>query len=328
MLETLTPFPRVQHDSKTKTLDGLLLSAPDNHLPTVSVVIAWVNPLDLLLPVLEALDRQTRLPDEIIIVTRHSTASYSLLVERFPGVILVPAAARTPITRLRALGIESARSRVIAITEDHCVPSPDWVERIAAGLQDQSYAVIGGAVENACTTRLRDWAAFLTEYAGAVRSAHDNTVPQSIPGNNVAYQREVVAGLSNTLAQDRWESFYHTELDAKGAALHFDPDLVVQHRRPFEIGYFISQRFHFCRAFAGMRNKSLTATRRLFYGAACVMLPVLLWLRGLRILMQKGRLVSCYLVCSPLIVIYLTAGACGESIGYFFGAADSLEQVE
>ncbi|CAG0945480.1 hypothetical protein ANRL1_02372 [Anaerolineae bacterium] len=294
--------------------------------PTISVVIAWVNPLDLLTPGLQALTRQP--VQEIIVATRHNAKEQARLRALFPQITVLPAAPNTPITALRSLAIKHARSDVVAVTEDHCVPDENWIATIAHAQSRTDCDVVGGPVENALTTRWRDWAAFLTEYAGAIRSATGNESNHALPGNNVAYKRALLDGLCATLERGLWESFYHPQLIARGAHFKYDPRMIVYHRRPFDFTYFVFQRFQFSRSFAAMRLQSLTAFGRIKYGVGAVLLPPLLFLRGLMTLRRKQRFVGRYLACAPLIGAYVTVGALGEMLGYFLGGGDSLEKIE
>lgn len=313
--------------------------ALDSALPTgespvasgtsTSVVIAWVNPIELLQPGMEALDQQVGgRPKEIIVVTRHGVQHQTLLQNLFPRVTLFPAPPETPITALRALGLARAKGDVVAVIEDHCVPDRNWLATIHSRMADSRCRVLGGPVENAATRRLRDWAAFLTEYAGAIRAAGREEAISQLPGNNVAYRRELVPGLCETLDRGLWESFYHAELGRRGISLSYDPNMVVLHRRSFDLIYFVRQRFYFSRSFAQMRNQGLGALGRAKYAIGSFILPPLLLWRGLATLRRKGRYVGLYLVCLPLITLYVTVGTLGEMTGYAFGGGDSLGRVE
>ena len=116
---------------------------------TISVVIAWVNPLELLLPCLESLERQTgRRADEVIVVTRWDESEQHRLLCSYPAIDVLSASANTPITSLRSIGIKRASGDVIAVTEDHCVPCGDWISTIELQMK-RGCAVVGGPVENA-----------------------------------------------------------------------------------------------------------------------------------------------------------------------------------
>jgi glycosyltransferase involved in cell wall biosynthesis len=293
---------------------------------SISVVIAWVNPLPLLLPGLEALAQQRgHGPDEIIVVTRRGEAECLQLKLLHPAVIVLAAPPNAPITALRSMGIRHARGEIIAITEDHCVPCADWTTVMEQRIGREGFDVVGGPVENASTAGWRDWAAFLTEYAGAVRPAAGGARDEPVPGNNVAYRRALADGLCTVLERGQWESFY---LDRARLRVISDTRMLVYHRRPFGFRYFVSQRFHFCRSFAAMRCQSLSVAGRVVYGVGSVLLPFVMIARGLLTLERKRRLVGRYLACLPVIAVYVSAGAIGEMVGYFRGGGDSLVRLE
>lgn len=293
----------------------------------VSVVIAWVNRFEWLVPGLQSLATQHGDdPLEIIVVTRHEREPRDKLQRQFPCVTLISAPRDTSIPMLRAIGMRAARGEFVAVTEDHCIPSPDWIATIEARLR-AGCDVAGGPVENAYTDRVRDWAAFLTEYAGAILPMPSGPA-RSVPGNNAAYRRKLVDPLCDTLTRGSWESFHLEGPEGDHLAISMDANMLIRHGRPFDFAYFVSQRFHFCRSFAQMRRERMSRAVRCVYGFGCVLLPPMLWWRALRALLAKRRLVGKYLLCTPLISIYLTAGAFGEMIGYFFGGGTSLERVE
>ena len=68
--------------------------------------------------------------------------------------------------------------------------------------------------------------------------------------------------------------------------------------------------------------------RRLIYGFGSLALPALLTARVVRTVLRKRRHLGRFVLAAPLVVLFLTVGACGEMIGYLFGAGASLEKVE
>jgi hypothetical protein len=297
---------------------------------TISVVIAWVNSYDLLQAGLNSLMTGNRRPDEIIVVTRLDVGEQQKLRHSHPQVILIDASPNAPITELRSTGIRRSTGSIVVVTEDHCVPSEKWLQAAEQRISE-GYHVVGGPVENAWGDRLRDWAAFLTEYSFAMLERDQkNEIDKDAPiaGNNAAYRRELIEGLCATLDDGLWESFYHGDLRRDGKLLANDPEMLLYHRRPFDFFYFIGQRYHFCRSFAEMRSQSLNGFGRVKFGVGSLILPLLLWLRGLQTLVKKKRMVGRYFLCSPLIGIYLCSGAVGEMVGYFLGGGGSLARVE
>lgn len=291
-----------------------------------SVVIAWVNSFELLEPVLVALAHQSTPAAEIVVATRRPESDCVRLSEAFPAVHLVSASPDATIPVLRALGIQASRGKVVLVTEDHCIPSPMWIARAAASIEDGN-SIVGGPVENIWSSRLRDSAAFLTEYSGVLRPAPEG-IRNVIPGNNVAYRRDVALEISNCLKDGLWESFALGRISARGHHIAFDRDMLVYHCRPFDFRYFVGQRFHFCRAWAGMSRRFIPRLPRAARAAASALLPCVLLFRSWRNLAVRKRLTAQFAVCAPLIFIYFCVGAAGEMLGYALGGGHSLVQVE
>jgi len=300
--------------------------ATDNAQPSVSVIIAWVNEFGLLDLVLKALSDQVSPPNEVIVATRHQGTIIEQLRLKYPSVSLIECLHNDTIPTLRAAAIKNSKGEIVAVMEDHCLPCKNWIANILQSMTRDVVAV-GGPVEQGAFQRWRDWAAFLTEYAFAIGPCEAGPVG-GLAGNNVAYRRELCDDLVQTLEAQRWESFYHIEVIENGKVFWLDPNMVVAHNRPFDIFYFLAQRYYFCRSYAGMRWSSPSMMHRLIYGLGSVVLPPMLWLRSLRDLMKKKRYVARYVCLTPLIILYFIAGALGEMAGYFFGSQRSLERVE
>jgi hypothetical protein len=296
------------------------------HKTRCSVVIAWVNSFELLEPVLVALAHQSTPAAEIIVATRLAESDQTRLSETFPAVRLIPAPSDTTIPVLRALGIRASRGEVVLVTEDHCIPSAVWIARAAASIANGN-SIVGGPVENIWPSRLRDSAAFLTEYSGVVRPAADG-VRNVIPGNNVAYRRDVALEIAECLNEGLWESFALERISAHGHRVAFDRDMLVYHCRPFDFRYFVGQRFHFCRSWAGMSRRFIPRLARAARAAASVLLPWVLLVRSWRNLAIRKRLTARFAVCAPLIFVYFCVGAAGEILGYALGSGRSLMRVE
>ncbi len=115
-----------------------------------TVIPTYRRPQDLK-RCLEALQKQTRQPDQIIVVVRDTdsitwTFINSLNLDHFP---LSPVKVTIPgqVAALNA-GLEAAQGDIIAITDDDAMPHPDWLERIETHfLADANIAGVGG----------RDW---------------------------------------------------------------------------------------------------------------------------------------------------------------------------
>ncbi|MDQ3898201.1 MAG: glycosyltransferase [Actinomycetota bacterium] len=295
--------------------------------PDISVVIASVNGLPYPLACLQALAEQdAAVPSEVILADCTGTATVAAVREHFPDVHILAFEEQKSVPWLRAAGMRAARGRLVAVTEDHCVPHPDWFRQILAAHQRTGWAAVGGSVENAAIDRLVDWAVFFCEY-----SQHMAPVPEGpsdfIPGMNVAYDMDVLASVRDVFEEGLWENFLHDRLRAAGHILGMDPKIVVDHKKYFTVPMFLSERFHYSRSFAGMRVQEAAVGRRLAWAGASFLLPPLLIGRLTRNVLQRRRHLSWYVRCLPLVVLFTLAWSVGELAGYLTGPGDSLLKV-
>jgi len=66
----------------------------------------------------------------------------------------------------------------------------------------------------------------------------------------------------------------------------------------------------------------------LVYGLGSLALPALLTVRVARTVLRKRRNLGRFVLAAPLVVLFLTVGACARWSDYLFGAGASLEKVE
>jgi GT2 family glycosyltransferase len=295
--------------------------------PLVSVVIASVNGLPAIAECLEALTRQDGAGEaEIVVVDRCGEQTRSALRARFPSAQVVAAEAGTSIPALRALGMDRARGRMVAILEDHCNVGPGWLQAVARQHQAGALAV-GGAVENGSRERTVDWAAFFCEYARFMPPVPRGIV-SGITGNNSVYDRSVLERLGPQARAEVWESFLHERLRALGVPFQSDPDLIVTHKKSFGYLEFLAQRYHYSRSFAGMRLQGAPWWKRVGYALATPLLPPMLMGRMIGVVAGKRRHGGRFVQASPVLATFLVSWAWGEAMGALLGPGRSLERVE
>lgn len=301
----------------------------ERNKPLVSVVIASVNGLPSIVECLEALASQTGdTPYEALVVDCCDEQTRQAIRERFhpPTVKLIPVEERLSIPKLRAIGMQQATGRMIAILEDHCNVCPEWLSVIARA-HESGWQAVGGAVENGSEERLTDWAVFFCEYVRFMLPLSRGVVHE-ITGNNSVYDRALLDRLGPVIFDEVWESFLHAKIKELGVAFHCEPDMVVSHKKEFGFGYFLSQRYHYSRSFAGMRAASVSWAKRLVYAFATPLLPPLLLWRMIRTVRAKKRHVSKFILSLPIIGVFLLSWAWGEFVGALLGPGDSLSRVE
>jgi hypothetical protein len=149
---------------------------------------------------------------------------------------------------------------------------------------------------------------------------------QSLPGMNVSYDRRALAAMGPLLAEGRWETWLHPHLEREGFAFHVEPGMVLDHDKDFGVREFASQRWHYARSHAGMRNPELGARRVVYAVGSPLIAPLMLW-RITRNVRAKPRHRLRFGAASPLVLVYLLVWAAGEAVGYVLGGGRSLLKV-
>ncbi len=193
---------------------------------------------------LASLERQTRLPDEIVVVdggSRDETvAILTAWAERLP--MRVIEAPGTSIAQGRNLAIEACTGEIVAVTDGGVVLEPDWLERLVAPFEgDPAPDVVGGFFVADPRS--------VVELALAVTTlpdAHDIDPGRFLPSSrSVAFRRSLFeAGLRYPEWLDFCEDVvFDLRLVRAGARFRFEPHAIVRYRprpslRAFAVQYF------------------------------------------------------------------------------------------
>jgi glycosyltransferase involved in cell wall biosynthesis len=293
----------------------------------LSVVVPSVNGTWALFPTLDALSVQDAgVAIEILVVDRLADQVREEVRKRYPSVRVIKVAAGTTIPQMRHLAIEAATGDSIAVIEDHVLVPPDWATRLLAA-QRAGHPVVGGSVENAATSRLVDWAAFLCEYSHCIPPIQGGSVSW-LTGNNVVYPRTLLERFKNVTASGAWENELHGAILGAGIPLHCEPAIVVGHKMHYSVWDYLSQRYLYARSYAGARVASRGMGSRMAYGAASLVLPPLLFWRTVQRVLPKRGYRMHLLKSLPLLGLFVLAWAAGEAVGYVAGPGSALAKVK
>ena len=231
---------------------------------------------------------------------------------------------------MRTLGLEHASGKFIIVTEDHCVPSLNWLQSFqqAFSASPENVAAVGGCVENAVFDTAFDWATFLCEYSYFLAPVAEglNTI---LPGMNVAYKKEVLDSIEpQVLTSGFWETTLHPVLLAKGYQLYSTADIVIYHAKAFSLKLFLQQRFIYSQYYAGLRYRKEEKAKRAIACCATIILPALLTFRAITQTFSKGRYVKQFFLALPYLLLFYIVWSLGEIYGYAVGAGNALNKIE
>lgn len=293
--------------------------------PLLSVVVPSVNGWSDLDPCLRALAAERRLtPLEVLVPERCGATVRDPLAAAFPWVRILPVTTETTIPMMRALAFDAARGPSVAVIEDHVQVRSGWAQSLLSA-RDGS-AIIGGGVANAATGRLVDRAAFLCEYSHLLPPLEAGEVSW-VTGNNTLYDRALLERLRAATHAGHWENHLHDTARAEGTSLISHPEIVVDHKKHYTVGEYLSQRYLYARSYAGARVAGASPVRRLAWGLAALALPpVLLW-RIVSRCLDKNVPRRQLWQSVPLLALFVCGWGAGEVIGAWFGAGRSLERV-
>jgi hypothetical protein len=227
--------------------------------------------------------------------------------------IVAPAGSGVP--RLRRLGLEVARGRVVAFTEDSCLAMPGWAEAWLSSFDDPALVAASGSVEQIDHASLLDRAVVFCEYAPFLPGTPANP-PARLAGNNFAALREVALR----------ESAAEVHETALLAAIRRGRGLVrtveaarVRHVRRFGWGEAFGDRLRFGLEFGRLRTVGASPIVRwlgLIAGPAIYASQVA---RLTRTILGNPRHLGRFVQALPITLALLAAWSLGEWLGWCLG---------
>lgn len=229
-------------------------------------------------------------------------------------------------TAARAAGIRAARAPLVAFTEDHVVPEPEWAAALIAA-HAEPWAAVGPVIVNANPATLTSWANLLVEYAPFLPPVQRGPV-EYLPGHNSSYKRDLLIAYGDRLERLlEAESVLHWDLRARGHQLLLEPAARVRHLNCSAPGAWLPLRYHAGRQFAACRAAGWRPWRRLLYAGASPLIPLVRLqriVRGLRASGDPQRLLPRIL---PLLLGVLVVSAVGEAVGYLADGGDATAHL-
>ncbi len=217
----------------------------DDRRLTMSVLIVTYRRPEFLENCLRSLERQTRLPDEAIVVGVDEDEATAAVVQEFASESSFPciwSACPVPsIVKQTNMGLDLCHSDVVALTNDDAEPFPDWLERMESYYEDVTIGGVGGRdfvrlPDGQIWEEQADCVGRITWFGrlyGNHHLSHPKVVDvELLKGVNMSCRRQSLGLLDPRMVPGgRW----HWEIDAcfqvreSGGRLVFDPHICVDH---------------------------------------------------------------------------------------------------
>jgi len=221
----------------------------------ISIIVVTFNDREQLLRCLASLERQTwpREQTEIIVVDDGSTDGTAEAVEReFPGALLVVKENSGP-DNSRNFGIDRATGEIVALIDADCTAPPDWLESLAAGLEQSRNPIIGGRILHpdgfwARMIGLSDFG----EFQGLKPKEVSN-----IPTCNMGVRRELFQKFRfDDQARIGGDVLFARGLKQEGIRLLYDPGILIHHHPQATRQAFFDRARRYGAGFVQVRRKA------------------------------------------------------------------------
>ena len=239
--------------------------------PCLTVVIVGRDGIQSLRPILACLTEQT-IADRMEVIA-------VLPSDRFTDDALAPWAthfqsARAVATgvignrgRAAAAGVRAATAPVIAFTENHCFPDPDWAELLCRRHDETGAAGVSPTILNANPESALSWAIYGAGYA-VFAAAEPSGDPAELPLHNASYRRDVIVPLHNELEDLLGhEGNLQRRLLAQGHRFVREPAARSRHINEATWKLVLGLNFANGRRYGGRRGQGWSWPRRATYAA-------------------------------------------------------------
>jgi Glycosyltransferase like family 2 len=283
--------------------------------PSVAVAVVCICSAEHLARCLAALRAQENAPPFRIVVCHDpQITGIAALATRHPeALISANAGQRTP-PELAAAALRMCNADVVLLTEDHCVPRPDWVRRMLAA-RAPGRAAVGGRVEIRAPASAVEWAFYFVDFFRYAAPVREGPSP-SLTVCNVAYDGEKLDAIRDLWRERFQEPAVNEALRARFGVLWLEPNSEMAMQRSVSLRDALYERYAFGRLFACTRIEHLSSSHRWLYAVLAPALPALLLARMAAKAVRSSVLARAFLGALFPVVAMVASWSWGEWLGY------------
>jgi hypothetical protein len=243
-----------------------------------------------------------------------------------PGIEHVACGDWASIPEAKAQGVALAKAPLVALLEDHCVPSPGWAAAIYRAFEEHpEVGAVAYAFENLNPVNWVSRSFLVLAYGPWMAPVSSGYIPTP-SWMNVAYRKQVLEG-KDLVSWFSCEGLYLHQLHASGAKFWQAGDALVSHLNHPNLLGSARDSAVWQRLFAGARAEREQwgwPRRWLYFFAAVPLSPAIITWRLGRRLWERPEMRLRFLSSLPLIYFVYTFGAFAEACGYVLGVGDAL----
>ena len=293
------------------------MPAPTKLSPRITVGVASLCTEREIARCLRALEGQSAtgpMPDvEVVVAHNRPSEEIDRLRQMFPAVRFVAREGWSVPLQLMALAAEHARGEILMLTEDHCVPEPQWVARLDAALVAGRSAA-GGPIDTWDGAPPSVWAFYFLDFFRYTTPVAEGITP-ALSICSVAYRRAHLEAIRDSWATGFHETEVHKRLRSHGP-LWMEPKARVTTLRNVRFGGAMAECYGQGRLFASKRTELVSPARRLFYLALSPLLPPLLLFRRVQRGLSDREISRKFWPALPALIAMILAWSIGEAMGY------------
>lgn len=222
----------------------MLKNGPETRSVRVSVVIPTYRRTEALRRCLEALGRQVRPADEILVVVRPDDSAALLVAREQPGPVRTIIVEQPGVVAAMNAGADASTGDVVALTDDDAEPFPDWIYRLLATYaSDPAIGAVGGRdrvyVEDRLLAGSTGVVGVVNRFGGVTGNHHIGSGPARdvdvLKGVNFSMRGPLLRQvrfderLVGAGTEHHWELALCLTLRRMGYRVVYDPAIAVDH---------------------------------------------------------------------------------------------------